>query len=293
MLFSLTMVIVLVVVASIFFFRAQSEIEQFDKYQQQMMDKQAEVASSEVEELIASIRNRMIAISLDDFFLKDFEQFKSLPSLQEALQLRLKHYFPEMYAFSIADEHGDIMGGDVEQFIGEICQADLKSAANKLKDNQPVHDYQSWIHSKADAYHFDMIFPTHALGKTVVFFMSFKAELIQDAINRKTFVEHDIYLLRKDKPGLIEVAQDGVRNVLTRDVHLMENELSAIAAKKDVPNTRWEIVIVPKAEVRDAFVRNSYLDAFSLFIGFLVFWMALFIFGIYEEYKKGRLMKHL
>lgn len=292
-LFSMTMVLILISVLALFSWRVHSQIQQFDEYQNQMMQKQAEVASSEVEELIASIRNCMIAISLDDFFLKNFQQFRNVDELQQELQIRFKHYFPEMYAFSIADEHGDIMGGDIDLFLGDICRADLISAADKLKQKHPAHDYRPWIHPKEEAYHFDMMFPTYALGETVVFLMSFKAELLQDAINRKAFIEHDIYLLREDEPGLIEVAQNGVRNVLERDIHLTEDELSAIVIKQAVNNTRWEVAIVPKAKIRETFVRNSFFDALSMFLGFLFFWVALFVFGLYEEHRKERFMKHL
>ncbi|HHS99807.1 MAG TPA: GGDEF domain-containing protein [Thiomicrospira sp.] len=292
-LFSLTMVFILISVVMLFAWRTHSEIKQFDQYQTSMIQKQAQVTVLEIEELITSIRNRMIAISLDNFFLKDFEQFKNVDELQEGLKTRFQHYFPEMYAFSIADEHGDIMGGDIDLFIGDVCQADLVLAADSLNNKHPAYNYRPWIHPKEGAYHFDMMFPTHALGETVVFFMSFKAELLQDAINRKAFIEDDIYLLRKDNPGLIEVAQGGVRNALKRDFHLTADELNAVATKQPVNNTRWEVAIVPKAEIRETFVRNSVLDAVSLFLGFLAFWVALFVFGLFEEHRKGRLMKHL
>jgi len=292
-LFSMTMVLVLISVLVLFAWRAHSQIQQFDEYQEQMMQKQAQVVSSEVEELITSIRNRMIAISLDNFFLEDFEEFKSMDSLQESLQTRFQYYFPEMFAFTIADEHGDALGGDVHLFIGDVCRIDLQDAADKFKQKLPAHDYRPWIHPKPDAYHFDMMFPTHVLGETVVFFMSFKAELLQDAINRKTFTEHPIYLLKEDKPGLIEVSQNGVRDTLKRDYFLSEEELKSIAADVPVENTRWRIVVIPNSDLREQFVSKSYLDALKMFSGFLIFWIAFFIFGLYEEQRKARLMKHL
>jgi len=292
-LFSLMMLVVLIFVVVMLVMRAQSDIKQFDDYQQLMMQKQAEVSASEIEELIDSIRMRMLAVSSDQFFIKDLEKFKTLESLQESVQARFQNYFPEMFAFTIADEHGEPMGGDIQMLVGQSCRTDLQNLAQQHKQHTKITPYQPWIHPLPDGYHFDMMFPTQAFGETVVFFMSFRAGLLQEAINRKAFTEHNVFLLRNDKPGLIEVAQMGVRDTLTRDLFLNETELSNIASQIPVKNTRWDIVVVPNPQIRKDFIHNSVLDTVTLGVAFFVFWLALFVFGLYEEFKKGRLLKHL
>jgi|GEM_PF-4322545 len=76
--FSVTMVLVMVLVIVMLVWRVQGNIKQYDAFQHQLMQKQAQVTAENVSDLVVSIRNRMVAISLDNFFLKDFESFKSV-----------------------------------------------------------------------------------------------------------------------------------------------------------------------------------------------------------------------
>ena len=292
-LFSVTMVLVMVLVIVMLVWRVQGSVKQFDDFQNQMMQKQAQVTATDISELVTSIRNRMVAISLDDFFLKDFEEFKSVEPLQEALQARLKNYFPEMFAFSIADKHGEPLAGDVHMLVGDICRADLQHTAHLLDQKKTDELYEPWIHPQPDGYHFDMMFPARAFGETLVFFMSFKADLLQNALNQKVFTEHTIYLLRVDKPGLIEVAQQGVRNTLTRDFYLTDFEQALISARVPVDGTRWEVAVLANPAVRSEFIDENIQDTLMLFSVFAVFWSLLFLFGLYEENRKGRLMSYL
>lgn len=292
-LFSVTMVLVMALVIVLLVWRVQGDIKQYDRFQNALMQKQAQVTASDISELIASIRNRMIAISLDDFFLKDFETFKSVEPLQEALQIRLQNYFPEMFAFTIADEHGEPLAGDVHMLVGDACRADLQHTAHLLDKKLPNLHYEPWIHPQPDGYHFDMMFPTRAFGQTLVFFMSFKADLLQDALNHKVFTEHAIYLLRADKPGLIEVAQQGVRDKLQRALFLTEAEQSRIAARMPVEGTRWELAVLANPAIRTQFIDERVKDTWILFAVFGIFWTLLFLFGLYEESRKGRLVSYL
>lgn len=292
-LFSVTMLLVMGIVVLMLLWRVESEINQFDDFQKQMMQKQAQVSASEVAELVASIRNRMRAISLDNFFLKDFEKFKSLESLQIGLQQRLQNYFPEMFTFTIADQHGEPLASDDLMLVGDMCRADLQHTAGLLDevDSNPV--YEPWIHPQPDGYHFDMMLATHAFDQRLVFFISFKTDLLTRALNQKAFTKHDIFLLRVDKPGLIEVSQQGSRDQLKRDFYLTDAEQAAIGANVPVENTRWEVAVVPNPALRAAFVEKCRDDAWAVFLVFSLFWLLLFIFGQYEESKKGRLLAHL
>jgi len=292
-LFSVTMVLVMVLVIVMLVWRVQGNIKQYDAFQHQLMQKQAQVTAADVSDLVASIRNRMVAISLDNFFLKDFKSFKSVESLQAALQRRLKNYFPEMYAFTIADSHGEPLAGDINMLVGEICRADLKHTAELLEKRNPNLLYEPWVHPQPGGYHFDMMFPAYAFDQTLVFFMSFKAELLQEALNKKVFTKGDIYLLRTDKPGLIEVALQGVRNTLKRDLYLTLAEQSDLSAKAPVNGARWEVVVLPSSQARSQFVTKSVQESLILLGVFVLFWSLLFMFGLLEESRRGRLLSYL
>ena|GEM_PF-5535721 len=177
------------------------------------------------------------------------------------------------------------MAGEASLLVGEICRADLKHTAELLEKRNPDLLYEPWVHPQPGGYHFDMMFPAYAyvFDQTLVFFMSFKAELLQEALNKKVFTKDDIYLLRTDKPGLIEVALQGVRNTLKRDLYLTLAEQSNLSAKAPVNGARWEVVVLPRSHARSQFVTKSVQESLILLGVFALFWSLLFMFGLLEE----------
>ncbi|MDG6778696.1 diguanylate cyclase [Thiomicrorhabdus sp. zzn3] len=291
--FLMMMASLFVLVTSLMWWRVDSELRQFSRYQQELMTKQAHLSANSINSVISSLRKRMIAVSLDEFWLKDLEHYKTVDKMQDALKARFKLYFPEMYAFTIANELGEPLWGDLDLFVSEACREDIEKTAGMIGRNTPYFDYQPQIHAKPDAYHFDMMFPVFWNQQKLVFFMSFKTDSLVEALKENQLSNHTTYLLRVDKPGLIEATAQGSRDKLSREFFLQPQELQRIGARERVAHTLWEAVVVENPEVKSAFVAKvAKIATLSLALFFLL-WVSLLWFGVHYERKRGYLFNKL
>lgn len=292
-LFALLMAVLLLVVSAALGWRAASEIRQFNAYQQSLIEKQAALTAQSVAVFIDSLRNRMIAVSLDDVWLKPMEAFATQEAMQQALQARFKLYFPEMSGFSLANEQGEVLWSDLDLFISEACRTDLEKSAQMLSLQSGYFDYSPYLHAKPGDYHFDMIFPVLWNSKKLVFFMSFKAERLVKLLKTQRISEHDSFLLRVDKPGLIEVSAEQVREGLSRPFFLGEEEWARVGARVAVKHTQWEVAVIENPAVKALFWNHTLRESVVVWAVFAALWSALLWFGVTHERRQGHLFNKL
>lgn len=291
--FTIIMLLTLVVLSSLLFMRFLGEIDKFAQLQQALIQQQAEQTSRSIDEHVLHLRNHMAAISLDDLWLEDLSQFENLVTIQESLADRLKLYFPQMHAYVIANSHGDQIGGDFDFYISDVCQADINSLASIFKPDVEYFDYEPYIHPKPGAYHFDIMIPVYAKQRELIFFMSFDAEILRKVVDEHVISEHQSFLLREDVKGLIEVSENHVRDKLTRENKLSDEEMARIGASVDVPNSLWQVVVVKNPEVYEAFKDQKMIDSMILFFILTAFWFAVFWLGMTHQNRQVRLVSQL
>jgi preprotein translocase subunit YajC len=181
--FILIMLVLLFVLSFLLWQRFDAELKQYTELQHTLMQHQATQTAQGIDVEISHIRNQMSAISLDGSWLSDIDLFENMPTVQESMFDRLKFYFPKMYAFSIASEKGEQLGGDIDFFIGDKCQADITKVASMYTPEVPYFNYEPYIHAKNGAYHFDVMIPVYIDEKKLVFFISFKASLLSKVLS--------------------------------------------------------------------------------------------------------------
>ena len=287
------MSVVLFVLTILLWQRYDSEVKQYSELQQTLMQQQAAQSAKDISSQVNYFRNQMSAISLDTSWLSDLPNFQNLDTLQENMRDRLKLYFPSMYAFSIANEMGEHLGGDVDLFIGDVCQADITHVASMFTPEVPYFDYQPYIHSKDGAYHFDVMIPILVDGKKLVFFMSFKANILSRILKEHIISEHLSFLVRKDYPDLIEVTTEHVRNTLNRPFKLTEQELKQVGASALVDHTRWKVVVLENQAIMKSFEQERRLDFALLFSVLFVFWLTVLWLGLHHETRRSHLVSRL
>lgn len=292
-LFIVMMFLLLISVSAALWWRVDSEVKHYSAHQQQLMEKQASLSANSIDRYIASLRNRMIAVSLDALWLRDLERYQSLDKMQIALEQRFRLYFPEMNAFTISNAQGEQLWGDLDFFTGEACRADLEKTAAMLSYDSPYFEYQPSLHAKPGDYHFDMMFPVLWNQKKLVLFMSFKAQNLSSSLKENVISDHFSYLLRIDKPGLIEVTPDQVREDLLREFYLQAAELKRVSARLPVPYTKWEVAVVKNPGVIKQFQETLYRDAAVAWGIFLGLWGSLLWFGLQHERSQGHLFRKL
>ncbi|WP_178862675.1 GGDEF domain-containing protein [Thiomicrorhabdus cannonii] len=292
-LFISMMISLLVLVSAALWWRIDSEAQQFAEHQHELIQKQAELTADSIQRRMDSLRNRMIAVSLDAFWMKDLEHFSTVEQIQQALHERFKLYFPEMNGFSIADEQGEILWSDMDMYVSDACRVDIAKSAKILSLESGYFNYQPYLHAKPGDYHFDMIFPVLWGEKKLVFFMSFKAQHLMETLKEYLISGHGSYLLRLDKPGLIEVTSEQVRDKLTRPFFLQADELDHIRARVPVNHTLWEVAVVENLQVTLDFWHRLLRDGAIAWGVFVLVWGTLLWFGLTHERRQSYLFNKL
>jgi PAS domain S-box-containing protein len=199
--------------------------------------------------------------------------------MRQRFEDRVKRHFPDDFAYTITDAKGNVLLDDLEGKVSEMCQADIRSftAGNEQK---------VVIHPNPDGYHFDIMSRWQDGDQRGIFFISFKPAALADILANSQLHGHQLILLHRDKPGLIEVTARGSRADLKTDITLSPDEMRRIGFKTNVAGTRWVLADLPDAGLYDA--HRELLQRHSLFI-FLVF--LLFsgaMYGLIRREEKRR-----
>ncbi|MBI3774350.1 MAG: PAS domain S-box protein [Gammaproteobacteria bacterium] len=151
---------------------------------------------------------------------------------------RVKVYFDDGFAVTLADDRGDPVVADFDGFVGQVCQADLRSFTQNAFVMPDVY-----IHPNSIGYHFDILALVN-LGrpKPHIFFISFYPRKIASILSRYQLTRHQLMLLNNKVVGLIEVDEHGSRDSMSRDHFISDTERARILYTTPVDQTRWELV---------------------------------------------------
>lgn len=245
--YTLSAAIMLAMVLLLVLWYGRLQYEDFRAYQQVLAQNSAHGVASEIGEFVRELEQAVVLFIEDEYQL--IKHLATYPEDQEAiaaLREELNTHFPNHFAFTVADASGVPLMGNFDLLINERCETDIQEfVADGL-------DYEIYIHPHPQVYHFDIMSPLRGQGGALggVFFVSFRTDVLSRLIANGEIHGHDLFLLRKDRPGLIEVASGGSRiDLKERDgeFFLTDAESARIAHRADVPGTRWELVDLPRA----------------------------------------------
>lgn len=168
-------------------------------------------------------------------------------ALRAALRTAITGYFPNAFAFTLADAAGRPLFEDIEGRVGEFCRVDITDYAAAQQPLAPA-----WtgieIHPQPAAHHFDVMSPwITPEGVHGIFFVSFHADAIAAVLRNTTLPAYHLVLVQRDQPDLIEIMAAGTRDQLTRNVRLSHEELEQVGARIPIAGTRWALAVIPKA----------------------------------------------
>lgn len=158
----------------------------------------------------------------------------------------LRRDFPGYFTFTIADQDGTDLIDDLEGFVGDACQMSIQEYVVDLKKSgHGGTDFRTVIHPQANNYHFDVMAPWTD-GETLkgVFFVSFFPTELRAILNRHQGDDHRLVLIHAERAPLIEVSTLGARDKVAarRDINLTAEEVSLIAAERDIARSQWRLV---------------------------------------------------
>ena len=265
-------------------FFTDRDITAYENNQAAILEASTEKAAYTIERFIDTRRRHIEAFSQDhaDLIQRYLEEPDS-QNLRRAIEMRLRRWFPQYFTFTVADTSGEDMIDDLEGFVGRICKASIRAFADAhAGTGSHKHLDDVIIHPLANNYHFDIMAPWQTNGRLMgVFFVSFFPKSIAEILRSFESPGHQLILANRDRPGLIEVTDQGARDVIStrRDINLTGAETEAVLFRRPVQGSRWELVGLPVAGLFAGYAERAWRDAVIL-IGVLLLATSLAIIAM-------------
>jgi len=246
--------------------------KEFRGRQLEVAEQSVKGAASEITLMIRWLRTslELLMIGHQDL-LRQLAQDPENVEVHARLEGVLKHYFPEYYAFSIADTDGKLIYDDFGEQVGELCRVNLRRFA---VDGQPMGVY---IHPGPSEYHFDVMLPwDYNQARPGIFFISFRPDLVARLLRNSERPGHRL-MVRRGNADLVEITAAGSRDKMQRPLRLSRKEQEQILYSRPVEGTQWQLIDLPTASL---FVDNRkwmvsqiiLVTALFLFISALMLW---------------------
>jgi len=280
--------VMLAMVGALLAWYADVRYEEFRRNQESLMRSSVSGTAGEIGTYLTELRRsvRLFADS-EKGLLDKLRAHPEDSALHDQLNQRVRFYFPEAFAFTLADRSGNPLLEDFDCLVGDVCQRDIRQFAIDRAHSEV------YVHPHPYVYHFDVTVDWEKDGAAQgIFFVSFPADLLARVLRHGQIPGHRLMLLHKKIPGLIEIADIGPRILLKRDFKLSTEEIRRIGYSAPVAGTAWNLVDLPEAglfeNARHKMVRDAYLtmDAFLVVT-------AVMIGLLYLSRKKNRELDYL
>ena len=243
-------------------------INLFKSHQSELAERSIHAAANEIELLIDGYRR-----SLQIFADENRETINSVALWPQdidsytILKNKISRYFPEHFAFTLANQDGYTLLYGFERQIGDACRADIHSFTTGIGDNQV------YVHRGAgeDKKHFDImsIWQGTAAYREVMF-VSFQTGSLERILGNTEVAGHHIALVLRDQPDRIDLTTPQNRLVFSEDGVLTPDEQERITSALQIPGTRWNVVILPNEQLYSETYRSIVVQSLLIFVGFLL-----------------------
>lgn len=210
---------------------------------------------------------RLIAYSLEqqarqlDLFIEqhrgELDRLAGRPDdeiLRQRLLGHLQHLNPDVFTFSIADTHGDVIVEDFDGRIGEACRVEMHRFASLPTSTSRL---LSHVHPQPGAYHVDLMVRMQLPGaQPGAMFISFVPSMIADLLRDAERAGDRFVLVRQDDPALVEMTSYGLRTPDQRIKPLSARASAGDPVSVSVEGTPWILLASAPRSALDAGVGN-------------------------------------
>jgi signal transduction histidine kinase/DNA-binding response OmpR family regulator len=266
----------------------QTRIDDFHTYHQSTARNATASVVEEVSQFVSE-KKRLVdlfgreKLNLIQRFVKEPQNEQLYNELQESIAA----YFPNYFAFTVADANGIPYFVDFDGFVGEACKNDIENFAQKKL-------YKPRIHPNPEAYHFDIMASFGEGEYSGVLFISFHADILTGLLSSSQALGHELMLTYPQKQSLIEVTSDGARNHWIRDDYRMsQQELDRILYQKPVPGTVWYATDLQKPDLFKHLRVNIIAQSLSIFSVFATIGLFTLIVIKKEENRREKIEQDL
>ena len=240
----------------------RARINDFEEYHDFIALESVSAVSEEVSRFVME-RNRFVQV----FANQHIEAIRAVAKNRynerdyDRLHRLIKEYFPNHFAFTVANSEGIPYFENFDGLVAESCRADIRSFAEKKY-------YYPYIHPNAEGYHFDVM-TKYGDGEGVLF-ISFHVDNLAAILKAAQTPGHKLMLTYPALSNLIEVLADGARNVVMRsDYHLSDEEKERMMINMPVTGTRWDVVDLSDPDLFNNFRNQLYIESIIIFSVFL------------------------
>ncbi|MBE9516158.1 MAG: HAMP domain-containing histidine kinase [Proteobacteria bacterium] len=270
--------VILVLITTFLIWTTSARISDFRSYHSAIAQESISSAALEIKRFVTE-KKRLVKIFGEDHMrtIRTFQKTPDNNALYEQLRVQIARYFPDHFAFTIADSKGVPYIWDFDDLIGDLCRDDLKNFARDNIQHQRIHP-------NPRVYHFDVATKLGSNQNQFIFFISFNADLLGNILRNAQMKGHKLMLVFKEASYLIEVTETGARINLGRDDYrLTQEEKHRILQSRVVDGTRWTIIDIYEAGLFTEFNRNAILGATAIFVLFLIVSLFMMYFIRREE----------
>lgn len=200
--------------------------------------------------------------------------------LRQQLQKKIKTFFPDSFAFTIADRHGNPLLDDFDGAIGKLCINDMRQMIATQK-------YAVRIHPNPYVYHYDTMARWHDQNKSGVLLVSFTPDIIAHLLRAASPAGHQLMLLIKEQDDLIEITEKGTRNTIIREnYHLTANERARILDMVPVKYSLWHLADLANPNLFSDFRTQTCFTFGLVIVAFLLIAITFSIVLVHFENKR-------
>lgn len=259
-------VVIPVVVSAIIIWILYQRVSDFEKAQLDIAKSTTVIVSKEVGKLIKNKRRLVNIFTINEHeLIERLARFPDDDSLKEELSQKLIEYFPNYFAFTLADHKGNPIIDDFDGYIGEVCLRDIKRVANGQRQHIQIHP-------NPYVYHIDIMTQWGNDEKGGIFFVSFNTAFLGELLHLSSPYRHELMLINTEIQNLIEVTEKGARINLKRDDFRLTREEQARALYSiTIAKTNWKLT--------DFHEPNLFSDYENEIIVFSAIIIILFIIG--------------
>ena len=252
-------------------------------YQNSLMDRITDRILDDYQQYFVELR-----LKLDLFQQQNSAELASLDRLGKdsdseaymALLAKLRKDVELSRLFAFVDESGR---GSLSHITGDFlphCKQEIESTIKAGGQEQ------LFLHHSSRGVHFDILQPLNVPdGQNLYLFASFNADVLQDILGRYQLPHQQLFLLRTDNVGKIELSSDDVE--VDPEMVMSATQLETFNFLKPIPNTRWQLAIRLDENYNNNIIHQGIYKAFAV-------WLLLSV-CMYAFYRlqKSRTQKYL
>jgi len=255
------------------------QIRSFRANQLELLTNSVTSVASEVADLIEERSRIITAIAHDQRpFLQRLVSEPDNAAGIDRFEKQLRAYYPDVFAFTLADLHGNRVPDDLGERIGDYCIREMESVlhgdSSLFYERDGIRYYRPHIHPQPDSYHFDIMGLWNEPSQPPqIIFLSFQARLLTKLLRTYQLPGHAIYLVRSDQPDLIEVGAQGTRDELSHPARLSREEQDQVVPRLEIPGTRWQAVGLLQPEMLLGYKREVIEGYTTIGMVLVAFWL--------------------